>query len=269
MSRLTARIAGPRSGILAALMIGVFLSPLNVSLTSVALPTMQTHFQISVQQVALIGAAYFLPMVVLQPLQANLGLRYGLRRIYAIGLGLLCLGAFMAALAPSFGFLLVSRVVQGAGWSAVYPLALILIGAHFAAERQGETMGIWQSAVGLAAIIAPILGGLLLIFSDWQSIYVVVGLVAAAGMLLTLVKLPDRGLKEPSAPFDWIGTLGLTLATLLLLLGLIQAHGLWSGVVYWPTSCGGCMPGARVARSLTLRCRGSWSFGGRGLADDY
>ena len=226
MSGFTERFAGRKLGIMAALMIGVFLSPLNVTMTSVALPTLQTDFGISVEQVALIGTAYFLPMVVLQPLQANLGQRYGLRRTYAIGLSLLSLGAFMAALAPNYGFLLVSRVVQGVGWSAVYPLALILIGAHFAADRQGEAMGTWESAVGLAAIIGPVLGGLLLIYLDWPSIYVVIGLVAAAGVLLTMLKLPQREAREAPKQFDWIGALGLTVAMLIFLLGLLRAS--WS-----------------------------------------
>jgi MFS family permease len=223
LSGLTERFAGRNLGIMSALMIGVFLSPLNVTMTSVALPTLQTDFEINVEQVALIGTAYFLPMVVLQPLQANLGQRYGLRRIYAIGLGLLSLGAFMAASANSYGFLLVSRVVQGIGWSAVYPLALILIGAHFAADRQGEMMGTWESAVGLAAIIGPVLGGLLLVYLDWPSIYVVIGLVAAAGVLLTMLKLPHREKREAPKRFDWIGALGLTVAMLIFLLALIRA----------------------------------------------
>jgi len=222
LSGVAERFAGRKLGIMAALMIGVFLSPLNVTLTSVALPTMQSFFEITVEQVALIGTAYFLPMVVLQPLQANLGQRYGLRRIYTIGLGFLCLGAFMAALAPSYEFLLVSRVVQGVGWSAVYPLALILIGAHFAAERQGEMMGTWESAVGLAAIIGPILGGLLLIYLGWPSVYVVLGFVAAIGVVLSMMKLPPREKREAPKSFDWIGALGLTIAMLIFLLGLIR-----------------------------------------------
>lgn len=230
MSVFAARFAGRKLGIMAALMIGVFLSPLNVSLTSVALPTMQTYFGLSVEQVALIGTAYFLPMVVLQPLQANLGLRFGLRRVYSFGLGLLCLGAFMAALSPSFGFLLVSRVIQGAGWSAVYPLALILIGAHFAADRQGEAMGTWESAVGLAAIIGTILGGLLLISVGWPAVYVVVGLVAAIGVVLTLLKLPRREQREPVQRFDWIGALGITLAMLIFLVGLLRASWILIGL---------------------------------------
>ena len=222
MSGVAERFAGRKLGIMAALMIGVFLSPLNVTLTSVALPTMQSFFEITVEQVALIGTAYFLPMVVLQPLQANLGQRYGLRRIYTIGLGFLCLGAFMAAFAPSYELLLVSRVVQGVGWSAVYPLALILIGAHFAAERQGEMMGTWESAVGLAAIIGPILGGLLLIYLGWPSVYVVLGFVAAIGVVLSMMKLPPREKREAPKSFDWIGALGLTIAMLIFLLGLIR-----------------------------------------------
>lgn len=101
--------------IMAALMMGIMFSPLNVMFTSVALPTMRDYFQVNIEQVTWIATAYFIPSVALMPLQSQLGQRWGLRRTYGLGLLVLSAGAFLAALAPSFLWLLASRVVQGIG----------------------------------------------------------------------------------------------------------------------------------------------------------
>jgi MFS family permease len=203
-------------------MAGVFLSPLNVNFTSVALPTLREHFAVSIEQVAWVGTAYFIPVVVLMPLYANLGQRWGLRRIYALGLALLSVGAFMAALAPNFGWLLLSRAIQGSGWSALFPLALILIRAHFPAEQQGEVMGSWESAVGVAAIVGPVLGGMIVALSGWRAVYGVLGVLAGLGALIAVVSIPARSERPVVPTFDWPGALSLTLALLLLLLGVAQ-----------------------------------------------
>jgi MFS family permease len=219
-------------------MIGVFLSPLNVNFTSVALPTLRDHFSVSVEQVAWVGTAYFIPTVVLMPLQASLGQRWGLRRMYAVGLSLLSIGGIMTALARSFVWLIVSRVIQGIGWSALYPLALVLIQTHFPPEKQGEMMGTWESAVGVAAIIGPVLGGVLVDFFGWPAIYYTIAMIAGTGALLTIISVPPRPAASEFATFDWPGAIGLTTSILLLLLGIahksppvlvasLVAFGLW------------------------------------------
>ena len=103
--------------IMAALMVGIMLSPLNVMFTSVALPTMRDYFEVDVEQATWIATAYFIPAVALMPLQSQLGRRWGQRRTYGLGLLVLSAGAFLAALAPSFTPAL-SRTSRGAsqGW---------------------------------------------------------------------------------------------------------------------------------------------------------
>lgn len=234
--------------IMAALMAGIMLSPLNVMFTSVALPSMRDYFQVDVEQVTWIATAYFIPSVALMPLQSQLGQRWGLRRTYGLGLLVLSVGAFLAALAPSFWWLLASRVVQGIGWSALYPLALILIGRQFPASRQGEMVGLWESSVGLMTIVAPLIGGALAQFLGWRSLYVVMGFVAAAGVLLTKVALPAASTAPAARKVnaEWLSFLVLTLALVLTLIGittrslmiLLMAAAAWAG---W----------ALYARSLT------------------
>ncbi|UCC52257.1 MAG: MFS transporter [Anaerolineaceae bacterium] len=213
-----------KAGIMIPLMVGVSLSPLNVVFTSIALPTMRGDFDISIEQATWVGTAYLIPSVAFMPLQGYVGERWGVRRVYAAGLLVLATGAFLSVLAPDFGWLLASRVVQGIGWSALYPLAMVMIRFHFASTRQGEMMGFWESAVGATTIVAPLLGGAMVQFFGWPSLYAFIGAVAALGLLLTLWAVPTTHIpgKSLSSDFDWSGALQFTLVLILLLVGIVR-----------------------------------------------
>lgn len=205
------------------LMIGVFLSPLNVVFTGIALPTMRTDFSITIEQATWIGTAYFIPSVALMPLQGYLGERWGVRRTYAVGLVVLSAGGLGAALASSLNQLFLARIVQGVGWSALYPLALVLIRTHFPQGRQGAMMGLWESAVGLATIVAPLLGGVVVERLGWRALYVILGGVAFLGAFATVSAIPP---KDPTiaASSDWFGGLQLTAGLLLLLISVVRQN---------------------------------------------
>jgi MFS family permease len=216
-----------RTGMMLALMIGVFLSPLNVVFSSIALPTMRAHFDLSVGAATWVGTAYFIPSVVFMPLQTYLAQRWGSRRLYTGGLLLLGLGAVLTVLAPNYRLLLTSRILQGVGWSALYPLALLLIRRHYPERRQGAVMGLWESAVGLATIIAPLLGGLLIARLDWQAVYLVLALVAGIGALLTPFTIPAGAAPGVRPGIDWLGAAQFTLLIGAVLSGIaLQAASL-------------------------------------------
>ncbi len=235
----TSSIARNQKSLLAALMVGVFLSPINVTFTGIALPTMQAHYGINVEQLSWVASAYFIPTVVFMPLMSAVAQRWGLRRIYKLGLTLLGLSAFATALAPNFSWLLIGRVLQGVGWSSLYPVALILIHSNFPADKRGEAVGMWESSVGVAAIIGPALGGLLVQYLGWQSIYFTIGSLAFLGALLSVKSIPEGKRSETgSSKFDFVGAVSMTGALLLLLLGItlksfsLFGAGLITGIIW-------------------------------------
>lgn len=212
--------------VMTAMMAGIILSPLTVMFTSIALPTMRNHFQVDVELATWIGTAYFIPSVALMPIQSQLGQRWGFRRIYGAGLLIFALGAIWTALAPAFSWLLAGRIIQGLGWSALYPLALILINTQFPAGKQGEMVGLWESSVGLTTIIAPLVGGALVQYLGWQSLYVAMGIVAVLGLVLTMFVIPPGEEVAHKARSDWASVLLLTLALVLTLLGITRRNPL-------------------------------------------
>jgi len=208
------------TGIIAALMVGVFLSPINVNFTSVALPSIQNYFSINFAQLAWVGTAYFIPTVVFMPIFAALGERWGLRKIYVSGIFLLSTGSFLAAMASNFQWLIFSRILQGIGWSGLYPLSLILIRKQFPSGQQGEVMGLWESAVGFAAIVGPVIGGALIRFFAWPSVYLTLGIFAAIGGFLSLISIPhdENGTRPLSV--NWRGMISFSLAVSAFLFGI-------------------------------------------------
>ena len=213
------------------LMIGVFLSPLNVVFTGIALPTMRTDFGITIERATWIATAYFIPSVALMPLQGYLGERWGVRRTYAIGLLILSAGGLGAALASSLNQLFLARIVQGIGWSALYPLALVLIRTHFPRGRQGAMMGLWESAVGLATIVAPLVGGVAVERFGWRALYVILGTIAFLAAFATISAIPPRD-PAVAASSDWFGGLQLTAVLLLFLVSVVRRDALLF-VVAW------------------------------------
>ena len=207
---------------MAALMVGIMLSPLNVMFTSISLPSMRDYFQVNVEQASWIGTAYFIPAVALMPLQSQLGQRLGFRRIFSLGLLVLAAGAFWAAFAPTFQWLLASRVVQGVGWSALYPLALALISSQFPSARHGEMVGLWESSIGLTTIIATLAAGVLVQTLSWRALYIGIGLFAAMGLLLTRLAVPATSGSNQKVGSDWMNVTILTLALFLTLIGITR-----------------------------------------------
>src|SRR6266566_4958706 len=103
--------------------------------------------------------AYVLSFAVLMMTGTALGDRLGRRRRFAAGLGLFAAASAACALAPTIGWLIAGRAVQGAGAALVMPLALALLGAAFPPERRGRALGIFSGINGLALIAGPMVGG--------------------------------------------------------------------------------------------------------------
>lgn len=83
-------------------------------------------------------------------------------------------------------------------------------------------MGLWESAVGFAAIVGPLVGGFLVVSLGWPSIYIVISIISGAGILLGLMNIPPDEQSEPLNAFDWRGAVGFMLMLLALLMGITR-----------------------------------------------
>ena len=134
--------------------VGSLMAALDTLVVSTALSTIRVHLGASVGQLEWTVNAYNLSFAVLLITGAALGDRFGRRRMYAAGLTLFALASAVCALAPSIGWLIAARAVQGAGSALLMPLALALLSAAFPPERRGAAIGLFSAITGIAVAAA-------------------------------------------------------------------------------------------------------------------
>ena len=151
---------------------------------------------------------------------AKLSDRFGRRNIYSIDVLLFMIGSVIIATTPSYTVVLIGRGVQGFGAGGIFPVASAVNGDTFPPDKRGGALGLIGAVFGLAFIIGPILGGILLQFS-WQMLFW--GLLPLAIVVLPLAwfTLPNNPSKSPGKA-DWAGTFVLGAFLLSLAYGLNQ-----------------------------------------------
>lgn len=174
------------------------------SVVNVALPRLQADLGLAAAQAQWVINAYLLPLSGLMLLGGSLGDRYGVARIYALGIGLFGLAALGAGLAPDAPWLLGARVVQGVGGALLVPSSLALIGRVFPEDERGAAIGTWAGFSALTTALGPVLGGWITDAWHWRGVFLIMPLpaVAAAWLALSRVSVETRGRRRAT---DWAG----------------------------------------------------------------
>ena len=182
--------------------IGSFMGALDTLVVSTALPTIRLDLGASVSQLEWTVNAYNLSFAVMLITAAALGDRFGRRRLYALGLVGFALASAGSALAPTVGWLIVARALQGVSAAFILSLGLALLSAAFPAEKRGTAIGLFSAVTGLAVASGPLVGGAVVNGLDWSWIFwlnVPIGLIAAPLVLTRMRESygPDSALDLP------------------------------------------------------------------------
>ena len=196
--------------VLALLFVGVLMGALDLAIVGPALPAMKADFAMNDRQLSWLFNVYVLCQLVSAPLLAKMSDRYGRRSIYVFSVSFFALGSLLLVLSPSAGFLMVGRAIQGFGAGGIFPVAAAIIGDTFPPEKRGGALGLMGAVFGLAFLVGPVLGGILLQFS-WHWLFLINLPIAAALIIFALRLLPGSGTAEHK-PFDWAGALALSAA---------------------------------------------------------
>jgi EmrB/QacA subfamily drug resistance transporter len=186
----TQRLSAQQRWVLGVTAIASFLVALDTLVVSTALSTIRRDLHASLAELEWTVNAYVLSFAVLMMAATAMGDRLGRRRVLSAGLGLFGAASVLCALAPSAGWLIAGRMLQGAGAAAVMPLALALLGAAFGPERRGWAMGIFSSVIGFSMLSGPLLGGAVVQGVSWRWIFwlnvpTAVAVMAVAAMRVT------------------------------------------------------------------------------------
>ena len=187
---------------LALASVASFMAALDTLVVTTALTTIRIDLGASIDQLEWTVNAYNLSFAVLLMTAAALGDRYGRRSMFAAGVGLFALASAACALAPTVGWLIAARAVQGVGAALVTTLALALVGTAFPPDRRGRALGIFFAVTGLAVASGPLIGGAIVEGMAWQWIFwlnVPIGLALVPFVLTRVRRASARSPPSTSA----------------------------------------------------------------------
>ena len=133
---------------------------LDALVVATALAEIGREFNASTESLQWTVNSYLLSFAALLMTAADLGDRFGRRRIFTVGLGLFVAASGACALASNIGTLIAARAVQGVGAAMVMPLALAQISAAFPPERRAWALGIYSGVTALSTVLGPVIGGI-------------------------------------------------------------------------------------------------------------
>ncbi|MEC1664998.1 MFS transporter [Bacillus halotolerans] len=161
-----------RAVFLTAVASGTMLNPLNSSMISLALHSIQHEFRLSFTTVSWLISSFYLASAVAQPVTGKLGDLIGRKSLFLFGLILVAVSAIGAPFAPTFMTLLVMRLFQSVGSSAIYPSGVGLIRSHIH-ERQASALAVLSIFASAMTALGPTVGGFLIVWGGWPAIFIV------------------------------------------------------------------------------------------------
>ncbi|MGV9881159.1 MFS transporter [Streptomyces sp. NPDC003006] len=210
---------------LVALLLGEAMNLLDATIVQVAAPTIHADLGGSVSDIQWFTTAYTLPFAVLLITGGRLGDIVGRRRVFVIGVAGFMLASIACAVAPSAGFLIAFRVVQGATAAVIIPQTIGLIKTMFSGGEMSKALGSIGPVMGLAAVCGPVLGGVLthadLFGSSWRAAFLVNIPVSLVVLAISPKLLENRAPNRPT--LDLTGTLLAMIGIGLIVYPLIGA----------------------------------------------
>lgn len=191
-----------------ALIIGFFMILIDTTIVTVANPSIQSALGVDTNAVIWVTSAYLLAYAVPLLITGRLGDRFGPRRMYLIGLAVFTLASLMCGLADvlpgsAIGNLIAARAVQGLGASLMTPQTMAVITRTFPPARRGGAMALWGATAGIAGLLGPLAGGVLVDGPGWEWIFIVNVPIGIVAFIAAWVLVPR--LETHAHSFDWVG----------------------------------------------------------------
>lgn len=222
---------GPRYRwlLLISVMVGTMASIMSSTVVNVAIPDMSHHFSLSQERAQWVSSGFMVAMTVSMLTTPWLLSRYGYRRTYVGTMLLLLAGGIGGGVAAHFPLVLAARVAEGLAAGVVQPIPAIIMLRAFEPHEQGRASGLFGMGVVLAPALGPSIGGLLVDWFGWRSIFFMVVPFCLGSIWLAYrfvpTTAPGGASAEGGTRLDWKGLALATAGTLCLLNGLVELRG--------------------------------------------
>jgi EmrB/QacA subfamily drug resistance transporter len=209
---------------LGAMSFALFMVMLDNTAVNVALPSIQKDFDASLSALEWTVNAYTLTFAVLLVTGGRLGDIFGRRRVFLSGVVVFALASATIGFAPSEGWLVASRAVQGIGAAFMMPGTLSIISNAFPPEERGKAIGTWAGVSAIALAAGPLLGGWLTESASWRAIFFVNLPVAAGAVAVTLFAAHESRDETVGRSVDVPGIAGITVGLTSLVFALVEGN---------------------------------------------
>ncbi len=220
-----------------ALCLGFFMILVDTTIVTVATPSIIADFGADVNEVVWVTSAYLLAYAVPVLITGRLGDRVGPKKIYMVGLTLFTLASLWCGLTSTIEMLIVARVAQGFGAALMTPQTMAVITRIFPSDERGKAMALWGATAGVATLVGPILGGVLVDALGWEWIFFINIPVGIVGLVLAARWVPN--LPTHAHKFDWLGVALSGLGMFALVFGIQEGHQYDWGTIRGPISVWG------------------------------
>jgi EmrB/QacA subfamily drug resistance transporter len=215
---------------LAVLIVGMFMSILDISIINVAIPTMQRDFAATTEEIQWVENAYSLALGVVVPVSAWLAARFGPGRVYNLSLLGFAAGSALCGLAWNLDSIVAFRVLQAIPGGVLPVVTLTILYRIVPPAKIGAAMGMYGLGIVVAPAVGPTLGGYLVEYVDWRLIFFINVPVGIAGTIAAVLLLPRFG-PTPVGRFDVLGFVTVAGGLVCLLLALTEGQS-WGWTSY-------------------------------------
>jgi EmrB/QacA subfamily drug resistance transporter len=209
---------------LAAMCFALFMIMLDNTVVNVALPSIKADLHASYATLEWTVSAYTLSLGVLLITGGRLGDIFGRRKVFLIGVVLFAASSAFIGFSQTDAWLITGRATQGIGAALMMPATLSIITNTFPPHERGKALGTWAGVSALALAIGPVVGGYLVEYVSWQSIFFLNLPVAAGALAITLFATQDSRDETVLPKVDFAGIATVTVGLGALTLALVEAH---------------------------------------------
>ena len=222
----------PKWLVLAAVMAGSFMGPLDGSIVNTVLPEITRSFGTDISIAQWVPTVYLLTVSCLILLYGRLGDIIGYRKVFLIGLSCFTVASMLCGLSQSIWMLIGFRALQGLAAGMTMAVGIAIITAAFPPRERGKALGIYAVSIAAALGLGPTLGGLIAEYLSWRYVFFVnvpIGLLA----IFWCYRVVPQGVTKPGQRLDWYGafTAFVFLASLLLFANRGQDWGWGSAAI--------------------------------------
>ncbi|WP_248146239.1 DHA2 family efflux MFS transporter permease subunit [Microbacterium aoyamense] len=231
-----------------ALVIGFFMILVDTTIVSVANPAIKAALDPNtnnLDNVVWVTSAYLLAYAVPLLITGRLGDRFGPKRIYLVGLVIFTAASLWCGFSGTLEMLIIARAVQGLGAALMTPQTMAVITRTFPPNRRGAAMGLWGATAGVATLVGPLAGGLLVDGLGWEWIFFINVPVGVIAFVLAWILVPN--LETHPHRFDILGVVLSAVGLFLIVFGLQEGeHYDWAAWVWGMIAAGVVVMGAFI-----------------------